>query len=348
MTKMTKITMAQTNLSENAWKYVNDTLASGWLSRKTYIPRFEEEVAERHGAKYGIAVSSGTDALKISLAILKETGGWPDRTKVIVPALTFVATVNAVLQNNLAPIFCDVDKETGNIDFKTKTDEKAIVPVHLFGLPAEMPKDKNLKVVEDSCETFGVHKLKGDMACFSFYVSHHVSTGVGGMILTNSGEYEKLARSYMNHGRIDDGTHFEFGRVGYSSRMTELQAALGCAALERFDEDLEKRRGLAKKYLDYFPEVKWRDNHSWMFFPLLLEGDRTELMAHLLEKGIESREAMPLINQPIFKKLYEKGSCPNAEIWTENGILLPLHPKMTEDDVAYVCEEFLSKRLSRV
>lgn len=339
------ISMASTAIGPLEKSYVNDVLNSGWLSRRTYIPRLEEEVAALHGAKYGIAVNSGTDALRISLAVLKETHGWRDGDKVMVPALTFVATVNAILQNNLVPLFSDIELDTANLRWRDDLNGAvAVLPVHLFGLPAVIPKDTILPIVEDSCETFGVHHLQGEMMCFSFYVSHHLSTGVGGMIVTNDKTYEELVRSSMNHGRVDDGTHFEFGRVGYSSRMTEMQAALGCAALERFDEDLAKRRLLARKYLEYFPGV-WRDDHSWMFFPVLLEpGTRTALMAHLCERGIESREAMPLINQPVFKNYYEPGSCPNAERWTEDGLLLPLHPQMTVDDMAFVAEVFRSKR----
>lgn len=346
-----EVKMAWADIGKTEKEYVNDVLDSGWISRHKYIPRFEEEVAELHGAKYGIAVSSGTDALRISLAVLKEMNGWREEEEVIVPALTFVATVNAILQNNLSPVFADVDLDTGNIQSLDAGDAVAVVPVHLFGLPAPVNPDTHLKIVEDSCETFGVHRLRGDMACFSFYVSHHISTGVGGMILTNSPEYEKLARSFMNHGRIDDGTHFEFGRSGFSSRMTELQAALGCAALEKWPEELEKRRMLAKVYQEYFPTKTEHRNHSWMFFPQLLQdkGARGELMAHLSQNGIESREAMPLVNQPVFRDLYERGSCPNAENWTETGILFPLHPQMSESDARHVAEttkEFLSKRLS--
>lgn len=340
------ITMAWSNLTPNSKKYVKNVLDRGWLSYSLYMPRFEKEVAERHGAKHGILVNSGTDALRISLATLKEIHKWKDGSEVIVPALTFVATVNAVLQNNLKPIFTDIDLLTANLRLDSVRAGSAVasLPVHLFGLPTPIPKTK-FKVIEDSCETFGVHALQGDMACFSFYMSHHVSTGVGGMILTNSDPYARVARSYMNHGRIDDGSHFQFGRSGYSSRITEMEAALGIAALEHFDEDLGKRRRLAWAYMDGLegiPQLQVTlDNpqHSWMFFPICLTiGSRDKLLAHLRKAGIESREAMPLINQPVFKDLYTPGSCPNAEHWTHNGMLLPLHPQMTEKDVAFVCK----------
>lgn len=340
--------MSWANITPTAKKYVNNVLDRGWLSRSLYIPRFEHSVADLHKAKHGIFVNSGTDALRVSLLTLKELHKWPDGAEVIVPALTFVATVNAVLQAKLSPYFCDVDLSTGNIAPQAFTSPRksivAAVPVHLFGLPSPIPKTK-LKVVEDSCETFGVHVLTGDMACFSFYMSHHVSAGVGGMIITNSDRYMRVARSYMNHGRIDDGSHFQFGRSGYSSRATEMEAAVGLAALERFPEDLKKRIHLANIY-----RIKlWNTDslqlivdsrHSWMFYPVLLkEGNRDKLLLHLRKNGIESREAMPLINQPVFRDMYKKGSCPNAENWTKNGLLLPLHPLMEEKDVDYVCSK---------
>jgi dTDP-4-amino-4,6-dideoxygalactose transaminase len=174
-------------------------------------------------------------------------------------------------------------------------------------------------------------------------MSHHVSCGVGGMILTNSKRYDQIARSYMNHGRIDDGTHFQFGRVGYSSRATEMEAAIGCAALEHVDTDLVQRQYLAKWYITHLHDLPiqytpYHPDHSWMFYPIKLKGaSRQKLMAHLKQFGIESREAMPLISQPVFKKLYKAGSCPVAEDWTKNGLLLPLHPQMSDIDVHRVC-----------
>jgi perosamine synthetase len=349
--------MSWANLTPNAKRYVNDVLDTGWLSRHKYIPAFESAVAQKHGAKHGIFVNSGTDALRISLATLKEIERWPSGSKVIVPALTFVATVNAILQNNLTPVFCDVDLTTANlIPDAFQRQAVAVVPVHLFGLPVAIPKSKS-KIVEDSCETFGVHHLKGELACFSFFMSHHVPTGVGGMIVTNNAQYARLARSYANHGRIDDGSHFKFGRSGFSSRATEMEAALGMAALEHFDEDLNQRRKLADLYYDQLGTVlelmvhatgchEFTPKSSWMFYPILIHGTyvnpagkRDKLLLHLRKNGIESREAMPLVNQPVFKDLYKKGSCPNAENWTKNGLLLPLHPLMSAKDVSYVCEK---------
>ena len=351
-----RVTMSWADITPTSKAYVNDVLNSGWLSRKTMIPRFEKEIAELHGGKYGVFMNSGTDALRISLLTLKEVYGWQNGDEVIIPGLTFVASANAVLQSGLSPVFVDVQRETGNIEPSQIATHvtpltRAVLAVHLFGQPASMPavmsvaKKYNLRIVEDSCETVGVHRLEGDMACFSFYVSHHVQCGVGGMMVTQNAKHERVARSYMNHGRTDDGSHFEFSRIGYSSRATEMEAALGLAGLETLSENLDKRRDLASQYLAqlmFIPALNipaFQNSHSWMFMPITLRsGNRDKLLRRLKACGIESREAMPLINQPCYKGMYKKGSCPNAEFWTANGLLLPLHPLMDKKQMDYVCK----------
>lgn len=358
-----KVTMSWANISEESKANVKDVLDSGWLSRHKYIPRFETAIAKLNGAKRGVFLNSGTDALRISLLTLKEVHGWHDGDEVIIPGLTFVATANAVFQSGLVPIFADVQIETGNIEPSQIASlctplTRAVIVVHLFGLPVFMPavmqiaNQRGLRVIEDSCEAIGTHVLAGDMACFSFYVSHHIQCGVGGMITTNFPHYERVARSYMNHGRTDDGSHFEFSRIGYSSRATEMEAALGCGALKHFDRDLKKRQLLAKRYWDNHTSVEVhklmpfdKQPSSWMFYPILISGlqidatgKRDRLLKYLRKHGIESREAMPLLNQPCYKGMYKKGSCPNAERWTDNGLLLPLHPLMDEKQVDYVCK----------
>jgi dTDP-4-amino-4,6-dideoxygalactose transaminase len=346
------VTMSWADINADAKRKVKDVLDSGWLSRRKYIPRFEEKIARLHDAKRGIFMNSGTDALRISLMTLKEIHKWRNGDEIIIPGLTFVATANAVLQSGLKPVFADVQRETGNIEPSQIASRitrltRAVIVVHLFGLPADMravmriARTGSLKVIEDSCETIGVHRVAGDMACFSFYQSHHVQCGVGGMIVTNSPTYESVARSYMNHGRIDDGSHFKFGRIGYSSRATELEAALGLVSLNGLTKNLSVRRALAFQYNERLWNVGKSvfERSSWMFYPLLLQpGLRDKLLAYLRKNRIESREAMPLINQPCYKGLYKKGDCPNVEEWTENGILLPLHPLMKLKDVDYVCD----------
>lgn len=350
-----KIRMSWADINSEAKANVKDVLDSGWVSRRKYIPLFEQKIARLHGGKHGVFLNSGTDALRISLMTLKEIYKWQNGDEIIIPGLTFVATANAVLQSGLKPVFADVQKATGNIEpsqiaLRRTPLTRAVIAVHLFGLPADMPavmqaaKSGRLRVIEDSCETVGVHHVAGDMACFSFYQSHHIQCGVGGMIVTNNPKYESVARSYANHGRVDDGSHFQFGRIGYSSRATEMEAALGLASLKGLKKNLKVRRELAAHYdskIQYFHSASTYSRSSWMFYPVLLPpGFRDKLLIYLKKHGIESREAMPLVSQPCYKGLYKKGDCPNVEDWTDNGILLPLHPLMTVNGVAYVCRVF--------
>lgn len=347
---MIKMSWADYGLTEK--KYLNDVLESGWISRRKYIPRFEQTLASLHGQKYGIFMNSGTDALRIALATLKEIYQWPNGSEVIVPALTFVATVNIVLQNNLTPVFVDVDRYTYNLDpelignaISAKT--KAIIPVHLFGRPADMDsimeisRTRRLRIIEDSCETMFVHKIRGDMACFSSYMAHLIQTGVGGVLTSNSATYDAVARSYMNHGRDANPNRYRFERIGYSSRATEMEAALGCAQLERYQMILRKRVSLAMRLWEdlrglpiQLPRIT---GSSWMFFPIVLEkGSRDKFMTYLREHGIETRQMMPLTDQPCYKRFVKEKDYPVAQWINKNGVCLPSHQSLTDRNIQYV------------
>jgi dTDP-4-amino-4,6-dideoxygalactose transaminase len=262
----------------NAKKYLLDVLKTKRLSYGPYLKRFEREFAKGHGAQFGIVVNSGTSALRIAVACLKECGKWAHGDEVIIPAVTFVSDVNVLTQNNLKPVFVDIDPRTYNIDpakivEKIGPRTKAIMLSHLFGQPAEMDaimtiaKKYKLKVIEDSCETmYANYKGKsvgsfGDIACFSTYVAHLIVTGVGGIAVTNNKKYAEVMRSLANHGRdgiyisIDDAKEkkgkelaevisrrFSFVRPGYSFRLTEFEGALGCAQLEAAPPTFLKRK----------------------------------------------------------------------------------------------------------
>lgn len=265
------------SISNLAKKYINKILDSKRITYGPFISDFEKEFAEIHGVRYAIFCNSGTSALQVSLHALKKRYKWRDGDEVIVPALTFVATINIVLQNNLKPVFVDVnpeyfDLDTRKIEEKLTKKTRAIIPVHIGGQPAEMDKIINiakkykLKVIEDSCETmFAKYKGRmvgsfGDMSCFSTYAAHIIATGVGGFICTNNPELAVIAKSLINHGRdgvytsIDDDKNknkkelfniverrFKFTDVGYSYRATEFEAALGLAQLKRWKRLISKR-----------------------------------------------------------------------------------------------------------
>lgn len=264
------ITLGHLSISEQGKRYVNDCIDSNRLSRGKYTVKFEQDFAELHGCKHGVFCNSGTSALQIALAVLKERYCYDDGDEVLVPAITFIATSNVVLQNNLTPVFVDVDPVTFNIDtdkiaLKITNRTRAIIPVHLFGLPANMErvvsiaKYYGLQVIEDSCETMfaGINGKSvgsyGDMACFSTYVAHLIVGGVGGLVTTNSDKNAEMCRSFMAHGRdsiytsIDDDDkiskdmierRYKFDRVGYSYRCTEIEAAIALSELERWKRTL--------------------------------------------------------------------------------------------------------------
>lgn len=276
-----QIGVGDTYIDETAKKYVMDALDNNRLSYGKYVHGFEKKFAEGHDTKYAIMSNSGTSSLQVAIQTLKDAHNWQDGDEVLVPALTFVATSNVVLQSNLKPVFVEVDPKTYNVD-PNKIEEKitsrtrAIMPVNLFGLSCEIDKileitkKHNLKTVEDSCETMFVkHRGKpvgsqADIACFSTYVAHLLVTGVGGLSITNNEEYAIAMKSMVNHGRdsvylsIDDDKgdvrndresffhlidkRFSFVRMGYSYRVTELEGALGMAQIQKWPQILEARQ----------------------------------------------------------------------------------------------------------
>lgn len=373
-----------------AKKLVNKVLDSGRLSYGPYLKQFEREFARLHDRRFGISVSSGTSALLVSLQALKEREGWKDGDEVIVPALTFIATSNVIIQNGLTPVFVDVLPTTANIDPR-KIEEKitsrtrAIMPVHLFGLSAEMDevmriaKKHGLRVVEDSCETVGVrYRGKpvgslGDFACYSTYMAHIVTTGVGGIILTNDPDLAVRARSLVNHGRdaiyisIDDdkgkrgkeleeviGRRFSFISVGHSYRLTELEGALGVAQLAFLKKNLALRarnaayllKALApyKKQLQ-LPEWPPYAEHAFMMFPIVVRDpkiDPRKLTAHLEQWNIETRPLFPLVDQPVYKKLFGDilHKYPVAAHLNKNGFFIGCHVELVKKDLEYIAQVF--------
>lgn len=275
---MRQISLGHLDISTQGKEYVNDCLDNNRLSRGKYTTAFEKEFAAHHDAAHAVFCNSGTSALQIALAALKEKYKFQDGDEVLVPALTFIATSNVVIQNNLTPVFVDVDPKTFNIDpyeiekhITPKT--RCIIPVHLFGLPCDMrnvmrvANKHGLRVIEDSCETMfattdGISVgTWGDMACFSTYVAHLIVGGVGGIVTTNYEDNAELCRSLLAHGRDniylsiddDDATgdaeleriikrRYSFDRVGYSYRATEIEAAIALSELHRAQDNIRARR----------------------------------------------------------------------------------------------------------
>lgn len=358
---MRNITMAEWSVTRKQKKLIKEVLKSGRLTYGDKTRELEGRFAAIHGAEKALFTSSGTAALKIALHALKDKYGWKDGAEVLIPAVTFVATMNVVIMNNLKPVLVDVERETVNMD--PELIEKAItrrtvciLPVHLLGQPADMDsimkiaKKHKLRVVEDSCETMFVNQVRGDVACFSTYLAHLLVTGIGGFICTNDEDRATIMRSMMFHGRdesylnIDDkpadiSKRFWFPRFGYSDRMTELEAALGIAELDNWEEMIETRQDNAG-YLMYklgglveFP-VTSIQNHSFMFFPMLVD-QRDDLMLYLESNGIQTRTMMPLTNQPVVQP-YLKKEYPNAEYINEHGLLIGCHQYLKTKDLDWI------------
>lgn len=273
------ISLGYLRIGEVERRYINEVLDSNRLSAGRFTHAFEREFARHHNCKHAIFCSSGTAALHIGLAALKEHYRWADGDEVIVPSLTWISTSNIVFYNGMQPVFADVDPTYYNLDPNwiervVSPRTRAIIPVHLFGLPCDMDPilekaaKHNLKVMEDSAETmFACYKGRsvgsfGEIGCFSTYMAHILVTGVGGFVVTNSDELAMTVRSLMAHGRdsiyltIDDDDdlagkaqlrdvmerRFSFDRLGYNFRLTEMEAALGLAQLQAKGEIIRRRK----------------------------------------------------------------------------------------------------------
>lgn len=377
--------------SKKAEEYILDVLYSGRLSYGPYIKRFEKRFAKEHDARFAVMVNSGTSALEIAFACLKETEGWKNGDEILVPATTFIATANTVISNGLTPVFVDVDPKTYNIDPKEAAKKitvrtRGMVPVHLMGLPADMQplqalaKKHKLKIVEDSCETmFAKYRGKsvgvlGDIACFSTYIAHMIVTGVGGIALTNNPKYAQILRSLANHGRdniyisIDDDNkkkgrafeeviarRFRFIRRGYSYRVTEFEGALGCVELESGRSIVKTRQANARfllkglsdlNHMLQLPSYPDYTEHAFMLFPLVVQKksgySKRDLVNYLESKGIETRDLMPLINQPYIKKEYgiRTGQYPVADWLNTSGFYIGCHQAMKKPELDYIVKAF--------
>lgn len=374
--------------SDRAKELVMEVLASNRITAGPMMSKFESEIASLHGCRFGLMSNSGTSALQIALAALKETYGWSDGDEVLVPAVTFVATSNVVLYNNLVPVFVDVEPDyydinPAEIERHITSKTRAVMPVHIGGLPCDMQPimdiaaHHGLKIVEDSAETmFARYKGRvvgsfGDIGCFSTYAAHIITTGVGGVSTTNDPELHVLMKSIMNHGRdsiyirIDDDAgrtgeqlfevadrRFSFVRMGHSFRCTEMEAALGIAQLEEREQQWSRRQRIASRYLDglgafegrlQLPAIRPESDHAFMFYPLVLtnpDDERPALIQFLEERGIETRYLLPLINQPIYKKMFGNldSEYPVAARLNEKAFYVGCHPEMTDQDADYVIE----------
>jgi perosamine synthetase len=358
-TQFWRIPVAEPLVGEKELEYVTDCIKTNWISSAgKYVVRFEEMFSSFCGSRYGVATSNGTTALHLALTIL----GIGKGDEVIVPTLTFVATANAVKYCNADVVFVDSEPRTWNMDpekieEKITSRTKAIIPVHLYGHPVDMDpildiaEDHDLYVIEDAAEAHGAeYKGKkvgslGDIGTFSFYGNKLITTGEGGMLVSDNEELIEKARIYRDHGMSPERRYWH-PVIGYNYRLTNVQAAIGVAQLEKVDRIIESKRSNARLYNSLLsdiegitlpPEEKWAKNVYWMYSILIEKGfkcSRDELMESMKEKGIETRPFFyPVHTMPPY---YVGEKYPVAESLSAKGINLPSAVNLTEGEIRHV------------
>ncbi|MCD6446311.1 DegT/DnrJ/EryC1/StrS family aminotransferase [Candidatus Bathyarchaeota archaeon] len=355
------IPIAKPLINEEEINAVVEVLKSGMLASGKEVKEFEKEFAQYLGVKHAIAVANGTAALDIALKVLKINAG----DEVITTPFTFIASANAILFQGARPVFADIDPKTYNLDpndvlEKITNKTKAIVVVHLYGHPADMKafkeiaEDYKLYLVEDCAQAHGAEfegqkvGTFGDIAAFSFYSTKNMTTGEGGMVITNDDELARRAYLIRNHGQAEKYLHVE---LGYNLRMTNIAAAIGRVQLKKLDKWNKKRIENAKLLSEGIgkinglipPCVDNRVKHVFHQYVIRVEDNfplsRDELIVKLREKGIETavHYPMPVHHQPLYQKLgYPKDICPNAIEASKKVLSLPVHPAVSKEEITYI------------
>jgi perosamine synthetase len=359
---MSRISVAQPTLGGNERKYVLDCIDSNWISSNgKYIAMFEAAFAEFCGVKHAVATNNGTTALHLALVGMDLQPG----DEVIIPTVTYIATANAVRYCGATPVLVDVCADTMNIDpadieRKITPRTRGIIPVHLYGHPAEMDainavaSKHGLWVVEDAAEAHGAEVRGrrvgslGTCATFSFFGNKIVTTGEGGMITTDDDALAAKLRLFRGQG-MDPKRRYWFEVVGYNYRMTNIQAAIGTAQMETVDIALAQRAQLAVWYDEALAGLEgqillpkqqsWAKQVFWMYNIFLNDGDerkRDAVMRQLDEMNIETRPVFYPMH--VLPPYFEAAAYPVADLWAQRGINLPTHQSMTRDDVQRVAD----------
>ncbi len=350
-------------------EYITDCITSGWISSAgKYIDRFENEWAAYCGRKYGVAVCNGTVALELSLSALDIPAG----REVILPSFTIVSCLEAVLRNNLMPVLVDCDPRTYCMDItdvrrKITPQTAAIMPVHIYGHPVNMAKlipltlEYHLKIVEDAAEAHGSECLIdgkwrrcgsfGDVSAFSFYANKNITTGEGGMVLTDDPfiSAKLQARHNLCFGAKERFRHED---RGWNYRMTNLQAAMGCAQLERIDQFINRKLDMADHYneglqglpLQLTHVEPWARTTVWMYAVVLEDSvsfDAVEFAHRLMDQGVQTRPFfMGMHEQPVYRNmgLFKDALYPVTERIYRRGLYLPSGQAITDGQIEQVCD----------
>jgi len=373
------------DIGEREIEYVSRVLRSNQLSMGSWLTRFEEKFAEYAGTRYAIAANSGTSALHMCIRAL----GIGSEDEVITTSFSFVASVNCLFYESVLPALVDIDSRTLNLDpervrefllarcsraangslldRETGRVVKAILPVHIFGQPCDMnaimdiANEYGLQVIEDACEAIGAEVCGrrvgtfGNAAVFAFYPNKQMTTGEGGMIVTNDPQLAEVCRSLRNQGRDADGRWLRHVRLGYNYRLSDIHAALGLAQLERIEELLAARAAVARSYSELLPRYDVLQlpseepgmKRSWFVYTLRFGGGtqsdvRDRVRTHLQEKGIGAQAYFPAIHlQPYFEQYYTGPvpTLPNTENAARSCLAIPFSSRMREPEIRYVCQE---------
>lgn len=358
-----KVNLSSPDITLKEINLVNEVLNSGTLSIGPKIKEFEKKFIDYFNVKNAIAVNSGTSGLHLLIKAFGITKG----DEVITTPFSFVASSNCILFEDATPIFVDIDENTLNIDInkieeKITDRTKAILAVDVFGHPVDIIKlrmiaDKyNLLLIEDSCEAIGAefNGIKAgtlaDAGVFAFYPNKQITTGEGGVIITDNDEIAEVCRSLRSQGRANTGKWLYHEILGYNYRMSEINAAVGIVQMERLDEILTKRENVAKMYNEKLSKVKEIDvpyidfkvtRMSWFVYVIRLNDniDRNSVMNYLIDNGIGCKPYFtPIHLQPYMKKKFnfKEGDYAITEKISESTIALPFYNNLSENKIDYV------------
>ncbi len=374
-----RIPLARPEMGEREEELVLEVLRSRRLSLGPVLERFEREFAAWAGVDDAVGVSSGTAALHLGVRTL----GWGEGDEVVTSPFSFVASANCLLYTGAKPVFCDIDPVTLNLDpdlAREAVGERTsgLLPVHIFGYPAAMPElgafasERGLGVLEDACEAPGAIDsegvrvgARGNLSAFGFYANKQLTTGEGGMLIPDSPEVAAVLRSERNQGRAIDMGWLDHDRLGFNYRLTEIQAALGIAQVEKAADLLARRERVASLYADALGalgarpagsedvdpdglllpcEDRGKERRSWFVYTVRLpaELDRAAVIADLDQRGVDSKAYLPCIHlMPHYRERFgfAEGDFPVAESVSERSLALPFFPSMSEGQVGRVVED---------
>ena len=368
-----KVPLSSPDIIEKDIEAVVRVMKTRFLSIGPKVVEFEQRMSEYTGVKYAVAVNSGTSALHLIIRGM----GIGEGDVIITTPFSFIASSNCILFERGRPLFVDIKEETLNLDADNVEERlesmgseelarvKTLLVVDAFGQPADWDRFKdigrkyNLKLIEDSAEALGAeYKGKragslGEVGVFAFYPNKQITTGEGGVLVTDNEELARLARSMRSQGRGESGEWLDHERLGYNYRMDELSAALGCSQMERIEEILDKRAKVAGRYGEKLAEVEevqvpyiapYVSRTSWFVYVVRLERgiDRNKVIKYLNEEGVQCKLYFtPIHLQPFYRKMfgYKEGDFPITEDVSERTIALPFFNNLKEEQIDYVVEK---------